>query len=189
MTLIEMVAYFREDRDMHRIKEIQSAHVYTSLPFNIIKGAVGLFMVELARKTIRESEQNQNLFTFLFESFRLLDTTQHSVSNFHLSFMIELSGFLGFLPGGDYIEEETIFDLEEGIFTTEVPNHTNYLNDAHSRLLGRFLHSAIWDSHIIKIDRSLRKSFLLELLRFYRLHIENFPEINAHQILEEVLEG
>jgi len=39
------------------------------------------------------------------------------------------------------------------------------------------------------MDRAIRKEILNKLLLFYRLHIENFQKINAHQILEEVLEG
>ena len=189
MTLVDLVAYFRDDRDLHRIKEIKVEQVYTSLPFDIVKGAVGLFMVELARKTIQESEENRKLFTFLFESFRLLDTTEKSVANLHLSFMIELSAFLGFLPGGDYVGETSIFDLKEGLFIDERPQHFHYLNKNQSELLNRFLNIAIWESHTIKIDRINRKELLNNLLLFYGLHIENFQKINAHQILEEVLEG
>ena len=188
MTLVDLVAYFRENKDLHRIKEIKVEHVYTSLPFDVVKGAVGLFMVELARKTIQESEENQKLFTFLFEAFRLLDTTENSVSNLHLSFMIELSVFLGFMPGGEYSTETPFFDLEEGIFVEEEPFHINHLNEKDSALLNQFLNTAIWESHTIKIDRASRKELLNNLLLFYRLHIADFQKINAHQILEEVLE-
>ena len=60
-------------------------------------------------------EENQALFDFLFESFRQLDSTEHSVANFHISFMLELTGFLGFMPGGSYSEETPCFDLAEGV--------------------------------------------------------------------------
>lgn len=188
MTLVELVAYFREDRDLHRIKEIKVDQVYASLPFDIVKSAVGLFMIELARKTIRESEENPKLFTFLFETFRLLDATEKPVSNLHISFMIELSAFLGFLPEGKYVDEKSFFDLEEGVFVEEAPAHFHWLNHSQSALLNRFLNTEIWESHSIKIDKASRKELLNNLLLFYRLHIENFQKINAHQILEEVLE-
>ena len=188
MTLVEIVAYFREDKDLHRIKEIKIDHVYTSIPFDIVKGAVGLFMIELARKSIQESEENRKLFTFLYESFRLLDTTENSVANLHLSFMIELSGYLGFIPGGEFNDEFAIFDLEEGVFVKEIPHHFHYLNKKTGELLHHFLKTAIWESHAIKMDRASRKELLDNLLLFYGLHIENFQKINAHQILEEILE-
>jgi DNA repair protein RecO (recombination protein O) len=189
MTLVDLVTYFREDKDLHRIKEIKIDHVYSSLPFDIVKGAVGLFMVELARKTIQESEENRKLFTFLFESFRLLDTTENPVSNFHLSFMVELSAFLGFMPGGEHVGEKSVFDMEEGVFVDETPMHVHFLNEIQSAFLNQFLNTAIWESHTIKIDRQNRKELLNNLLIFYKLHLENFQKINAHEILEEVLEG
>ena len=189
MTLVDLVAYFREDKELHRIKEIKAEHVYTSLPFDFVRGAVGLFMVELARKSILESEENRKLFTFLFESFRLLDTTKNAFSSFHLSFMIELSAFLGFLPGGEHIDKKSVFDLEEGIFVEETPHHLYYMDKNLSALLNQLLNTSILQSHTIKIERANRKQLLNNLLLFYGLHIENFQKINAHQILEEVLEG
>ena len=64
MTLVEMVVYHRDDKSMTRIKEIKAAHIYHSIPFDIRKGAIGMFMIEVARKTIRESEENRALFQF-----------------------------------------------------------------------------------------------------------------------------
>ena len=189
MNLVDMVAYFREEKDLHRIKEIKVDQVFTSIPFDLVKGAVGLFMVEVARKTIRESEENRKLFTFLFETFRLLDTTDYPVSNLHLSFMVELSAFLGFMPGGEYMDNQSFFDLEEGVFVEQAPSHVHFLDNTFSALLHQFLNTAIWESHTIKIDRASRKALLNYLLLFYKLHIENFQKINAHEILEEVLEG
>ncbi len=189
MTLVDLVAYFRDDKDLHRIKEIKVDLVYSSIPFDIVKGAVGLFMIELARKTIQESEENKKLFTFLYETFRLLDTTQNPVYNLHLSFMIELSAFLGFLPGGEYVDETSFFDLEEGIFVDEEPHHFHYLDKKQSNLLNQFLNTVIWESYTIKMDRLSRKELLNKLLLFYGLHVENFQKINAHEILEVVLEG
>ena len=66
MTLVDMVAYHRDNKELNRIKEIKAAYVYRSIPFDIVKGAVGLFMIELARKTIKEAEENPGLFNFLF---------------------------------------------------------------------------------------------------------------------------
>jgi hypothetical protein len=37
------------------------------------------------------------------------------------------------------------------------------------------------------MGRDIRKELLRQLIIFYRLHIENFPDLKSHQILEEVL--
>ena len=188
MTLVDMVAYHREDKNLTRIKEIKAAYVYHSIPFDVVKGAVGLFMVELARKAIQESEQNKLLFNFLYGSFQQLDATKHTVSNFHIAFMIELTAFLGFLPGGEYTKETPGFDLAEGVFSIRNEAGHHSLDDGQSKLLDTFLKTPMGQSHTIKLNRTERKSFLNQMINFYRLHVENFDSLNAHKILEEVME-
>ena len=89
MSLVDMVAYHRDDKDLNRIKEIKAAYLYQNLPFNMVKSAVGQFMAELAQKTLHEPEQNQTLFDFLFHAFQSLDESTDPVGNYHLQFMLQ----------------------------------------------------------------------------------------------------
>ena len=68
MSLVDLVVYHRDDKDMTRIKEIKAAHVYQSLPFEIAKSSVGQFMLELTRKAVREPEENLPMFKFVYEN-------------------------------------------------------------------------------------------------------------------------
>jgi len=189
MSLVEMVAYHREDKDLTRIKEIKPAVVYQSIPFDIKKGAIGLFVAEGARKTIRESETNPGLFDFLFQFFQYLDETEQGVANLHLYFLLNLSLHLGFIPGGECDSEYPFFDMQEGVFVKAVPNHNYYMEEEQSAQLYQLLQGAIGYCHTIPLRRAERKALLNQLLDYYRLHLESFPTINAHLILEEVLEG
>lgn len=187
MSLIDIVAYFREGRDLNRIKELHAAYVYQQLPFDIHRGAVGLFITELIQKTIREREEHQALFDFLLDTYQYLDTTPHPVANFHLHFMLELSTFLGFMPGGIADEQTPYFDLKEGYFTEDIGDHPHFLNKALAQHLSGLLQCTIRDCHTVKIPKQERKQLLEELINYYKHHIENFPNINAHLILAEVL--
>lgn len=187
MSLVDLVAYEREDRDLHRIKEIKAARVYQAIPFELFKGTVGLFMVEVAQKTIRETEENRELFQFLFDTFCYLDQTKHRIHNLHLHFLLELSVFLGFIPGGDYEEETPLFDLKEGVFVSNIPNHQHYLDEDNSFLLYQLLQSSRENCHQVSCRSENRRLLLNQLLEFYRLHIENLPSINSHQILQQVI--
>ena len=93
------------------------------------------------------------------------------------------------MPGGKYSPQTPFFDLKEGYFVEELNDHIYFLKEEQAKLLHEFIQSDITSCHLIKIDRQERKALLRELITFYRLHIESFPTINAHQILEEVLEG
>ncbi|MBK7869813.1 MAG: DNA repair protein RecO [Saprospiraceae bacterium] len=187
MSLVDMVAYAREDRELNHIKEIKAAHVYQSVPFDVRKGAIALFMAEVIRKTIRESEENSELFEFLFHIFQYLDETKLAVNNLHLYFLLELSAFLGFLPGGECCEATPFFDLQEGIFTNIRPEHRHYLDEELSAALMAFLQSNPEACHEVSISTAQRRTLLKYLLDYYRLHIDYLPDIHAHEILQEVL--
>lgn len=186
MSLLEIVAYERDGRDLNRLKEIRPAHYYQSIPFVVKKGAVGLFMTEIIRKAIREKEENRPLFNFLSERFIGLDDTTSSIANYHLCFLLELSAFLGFQPYGTYSATHPIFDLQEGAFIESVPEHTNFIIDEEAKALSDLLLLNAPQSHTCVLERELRQRLLSTIIRFYQFHLEGMGEIHAHQILKEV---
>lgn len=187
MTLVEMVAYYKNEKSLSRIKEIKAAHTFNNIPFDISRGAIGLLMVELTRKTIRESEEQPQLFNFLFDSFQFLDLTDQSVANIHLQFMVDLSTFLGFRPLiNPGIDGKAYFDMKEGVFVAELPDHIYFMNQDYSAIMKQFLNSTIQDCASVKMNRTSRNEFLEQLILFYRLQLDNFPGLNAHSILKEI---
>ena len=186
MSLLDMVVYHRDDKNLARTKEIKAAHIYNAVPFNIKKSSVGLFMAEIIQKTLTDPEENKPLFEFIFNAFIFLDQTEENVANLHLSFMIYLMPYLGFMPGGEYSEATPFFDLKEGHFTGSPENVTLYIKDPLSAYLGQLMKLPFHESHQLKISKTDRKLLLNDLLKFYRLHIENFGDIQSHIILEAV---
>ena len=62
MSLVDIVAYGREDKSLNRIKEIKSAYVYQTLPYDVRKTAIGMFILELARKTFGRRKKIEPCF-------------------------------------------------------------------------------------------------------------------------------
>ncbi|MBR9919807.1 MAG: DNA repair protein RecO [Bacteroidetes bacterium] len=188
MSLVDLVAYFREDRQkLNRIKEIRPAVTYQSIPFDLIKGTVGMFMIEVARKSIMEEESNTKLFEFLFTAFKDLDDTKNSVANYHLGFLLELTAYLGFMPAGDPDNDGAYFDLREGSFEPQKPEYPEFMEEKQGLKFYELLAGGYKNSHAVKLDRLERRQMLRKIIDYYRLHIEHFPEIKSMQILEEVL--
>lgn len=183
-TLVDMVVYYRENKSMNRIKEIKASQIYQAIPFDLMKGTISLFMIELAQKTIKEEESNPDLFSFLFSQFTTLDQLEIINPNFHLYFMLNLSGYLGFFPGGNWSEVTPWLNMKAGKFTQEEPLHQYALNKNLSRLVGLLIKRAP-----VKITRLDRQKIVQKLIDYYRIHIENFNGLNTHAILKEVLEG
>ncbi|MCF8244667.1 MAG: DNA repair protein RecO [Saprospiraceae bacterium] len=189
MTAVDLVAYHREDQDLTRLKEIRPHHVFQSIPFDIRRSSVGLFMVEVARNTVHGHEANEALFDFLLRNFVFLDETTHPIANLHLHFMIHLTEFMGFLPSGDFEQDSHFFDLQEGVFIHEKPMHNYWLAEVASAKFYQLLMLSMDRCHEVPFEREERRSFLKNLLLYYRLHIDNFPTVHSHEVLEEVLGG
>ena len=75
LTLLDMVVYYKEGRDLHRISEMKNAFIFTAIPFEVVKRSIGIFMVEIMSKSIREEESNPDQFEFLWNAVQLLDQT------------------------------------------------------------------------------------------------------------------
>lgn len=187
MTPVELVAYHRDDQDLTRLKEVRPHHVFQTIPFDVRRSAVGLFMVEVARNTVQGHEANPALFDFLLQHFVFLDETTMPIANLHLHFMLHVTEFLGFLPGGDFGDETPYFDLQEGSFVPEKPFHHHWLPELASAKFYQLLVLPKERCHEVPFEREERRAFLKNLLLFYRLHIENFPPVHSHEVLEEVL--
>ena len=187
MSIIDLVAYDRSDKALNRVKEVKTGFIYQSIPFDVIKGAIGLFMIEVARKTIREEEPNEKLFSYLCQSFQWLDQQVGAIGNFHLFFLCGLSQYLGFFPDGIHSSGTPFFDLQEGTFVSDQPRHPHFLREEHSEIIGRVLRSSASDCCAITMSREDRQILLRGMLDFYRLHLDAFPEIQAYRVLETVM--
>ena len=186
MTLLDLVVYNRKDRDLNRTKEIKPDLLYRSIPFDVRKRAIGTFMTELLRKTIREAEPHSELFNFLRNSFLFLDETPHNPANLHLHFMVELSYYLGFMPGGAYSDDMPYFDLRGGIFTPDEPDQIYCIHPEGAAILSQFMTKSIPETHTIECSNEIRQGLLDKLILFYRYHVENMQELNAHLVLREI---
>ncbi len=183
-TLVDMVAYFRDNKPMNRIKEIKAAQIYESIPFDLMKGTISLFMVELAQKTIKEEEGNAALFNFLFNRFATLDKLAQINPNYHLYFMLDLSRYLGFYPGGTWSLDTPWLNMRDGKFVKEEPLHQYALSRDLSEKVGLLM-----KKEAVKMARIDRQKIVQKLIDYYRIHVENFNGLNTHEILREVLEG
>lgn len=185
MNWVELVAYVKDPAGLNRVKEAQLLFHYSAISYEIPKSSIGLFMTEVVQKTIKENEANQDLYEFLYRAYRVLDESSYPISNFHIVFLLQLTQYLGFLPNSRYSEETPYFHLLSGTFVQEAhPMYT--LSPPMSDHISQFLDLDFHGAHTIMLSKEMRKKILNDILVFYRLHLEKFPEINTHRILAEV---
>lgn len=168
LTLVELVAYHKDQADLTRIKEVRCLYQYQHLPVDIRKSTVAMFLNEIINKTIKEESHSEEVFEFLMTSFIALDQITAGVENFHIIFLIKLSRFLGF---GAQSKNEWVggrFATPETETLLEILVKAEYIDT-------------------VQIANAQRKELLELVLQFYSDHVESFGELKSLPVLREVL--
>jgi DNA repair protein RecO (recombination protein O) len=187
MRIVELVSYFRESaQGPNRLKEIRPDQVFSTIPFDVKRGSVALFMAEICRKCIQNADEQRELFQYLCDTLTFLDTTPHPVANIHLHFLMQLSACLGFFPIPDESRTNVFLDFQEGSYIDAPPLHSHYLGSVQTAQLVYLWKMPLEFCHEIKLDPGERKNLLEKLLHLYRLHIPGFGEVHTTQVLETV---
>lgn len=171
--------------DLHRLKDVESGIVLRTLPYDVKKSTIALFMAEVLYRLIAESEPNQSLFDFVWGSIEALDTIDEGVANFHLWFLSNISRFLGFAPGNEYVQG-AFFDMREGLYTTIQPLHDKFFSREQSRLFTDMLECDVLCLGEIGLNRAQRVDMLSALVEYYKVHLESIKKVQSIHILQEV---
>ena len=185
MFLVDIMALESSHTQIDRVKEATLARPLQSIPFDVRKSTVALFMAELLYKIVREVEPDSPLFEYVYNSVVALDEMEEGVFNFHLWFMVGLSRFLGFFPADEY-REGAVFDIENGSFTTTPPRSGLFFNADNSRLLATLMDISPVELGNVKLSRVQRKDFIESLLAHFGYHLDNIPNLQSLRILSEV---
>ncbi len=173
------------NRQMDRFREVRAAYALQNIPFDVRKSTMALFMAEVLYRLIRESEPNEVLFDFVWESVAALDAIDEGVANFHLWFLAQLSRLLGFLPGNEY-SRDAWFDIREGLYVASQPAHTMFMSQANTRLLNDMLECDVRYLGEIGLNRDERTGFLNAMLVYFGYHLDAIAAVQSIRVLKEV---
>jgi DNA repair protein RecO (recombination protein O) len=173
LSVIHLVVYHKENTEINRISEIRSGHPLISMRIERNKMVIAFFLSEIIAKAVKEAGPDEGLYYFLKESITTLESASGNFLNFHLTFLIRLSSYLGFYPS----TEEHLFEF--------TPAHS--FTEEEKTIVIKFIH-AQYDEKI-DLRNTLRRKILNLLLHFYASHIEGWGTVNSVKILEEVLTG
>ncbi len=190
MTPVDIISYWKEDPDaLQRLKECRAEPILTSIPFELTKGTVALFMAEVLRKCIQPGATQPDLFDFLKKTVEFLDATQHPVAHIHLHFLANLTDFLGFQPQLPAGPASSFFDLKEGKHCPFQPLHGYFLAPEQTQQLAALLELPIEQAHTLRWTPAERKNLLQKLIQYYQLHLTGFGEIKTPDVLEMVFKS
>ena len=185
--LVDLVVYHKPNGNIQRVNELRPSPVFSSIPYDITKRTIVLFLNEVLYKSIRQQMAEQQLFEFIFSALCWFDACEDGNVNFHLSFLLKLSRFLGFAPNCTMESDQLYFDLQEGAFKSRLPVHPHFLNKAEALVFISLYTLPFEKINEIKTENRTRRFVLDKVLVYYTLHTASFGEILSHQVLEEVL--
>ena len=187
--ILDLVVYHNELKHLNRIKEFRWHYLYQHIFSDVPKNAVALFMIELLTKCLKQPEANPELFEFCEDAFIHLDESKGSVmANFPLFFALHLPVFFGFRISDEYSGENSIVDLQEGMFVEERPNHLHFLEGKQAEITSDLLKMMRPEElGQLKLNHDFRRELLFAYEPYYRLHIQDFGTMKTLPVLREVL--
>lgn len=175
LSLLDLVVYDKEGAPINRISETKLLYAFQRIPFDFYRSGVAMFMGEVLGKAIYENYQNEGLFDFVLASVTYLDQENINLSVFPLSFLLQLSVFLGFSAANS---QEFYEQLVQGL--GEIPH-----SKEEEMYLDQMLASSF--SNNLKVPASVRRKLMDHLLLFYKLHMDTFSEIRSLKILSQMM--
>ena len=191
-TILNMEVYHNSFRQINRIKEYQRAVINDNIFTNVIKNGVALFMVELLSKCLKEPDPNEDLFGFVEDNLLYLNECSSPVmANFPVFFALHLSNFFGFFPGHTTPaghNDQLFFDMQEGIFTNQLPTHNFYVDHSAALFLEEIA-KAMQPSELseIRANAATRRRILEALENYYMLHVQDFVKLKTLPVLRELM--
>ncbi|RNL51434.1 DNA repair protein RecO [Pedobacter jejuensis] len=185
--LLDMVVYHKVNTDIQRVSEVRQTPVFKSIPYDVIKTSIVIFLNEVLYKSIRQQSADESLFDYIFNSVAWFDESEDLNPNFHLSFLLKLTRFLGFSPNEIRRTDQIYFDLQEGEYVSRVPIHAQYLHLEDALIFVSLFNTPLEKIADIKMTNKQRRFLLDKILVFYTLHTASFGEVQSHKILEILL--
>jgi DNA repair protein RecO (recombination protein O) len=176
LTALDMVVYHKTHNPdgLNRISEYKPTYNFSSIPFDIKKSTMALFVTELLSKVLREEEHHGAVFEFLFQFIQTLDHKAEDFETLHIYLMIQLTHYIGF---GIHSQEQ--LTITNGTYGVE---NNDQIADEVLKLSQKKL------SDPMPLTNSLRRATLQYMVDYYILHIEGFDKMHSMQVLAQIFQ-
>ena len=154
-TILDMVLYVKETRDIQRISEFKSHFPLHQIHQDLIKSSITLFLTEVLSKLLQsEQSPNPDLYVFAENSIRSFDQLNEGVENFHLQFLLKMGPFLGYAID----DIDTLFSSTDKL----VPSNENH------EIMDAMMKESY--GYVVKMNRESRNAMLDTILEYYQHH-------------------
>lgn len=183
LSILEVHANFASKKGLVIPKEVKVVVPLLQMQASMVKRSVAFFLSEILHKSMLEASPDENAFDFMQSAIEYLNYSQHSISSFHIVFLLKFTRFLGFQP---MITKGQYFDLYDGAFSNNVSPGAIYFDDGIKEVF-KFCFGANFDEWTVIQLSVENRNFLIDfILKYYQAHIPGMGQIKSHHILEEI---
>jgi len=183
--LLDCVIDFKANRNVQVLKEHKINPPLINITSNIGKSTIAMFIAEILFKCLREESADEQLFSFVSTSIKVLNEMEKGVGLFHLAFLIKLSRYLGFGPD-ENLSGYNYYDLKTGRGLLAKPPHDFGLQiDLYKKLIDIYK-VGFNELEAINITFHEREQLLQAIIQLYEIHAINFNTLKSFSVLKEV---
>ena len=177
---------YREKASLQTLHSITLATPFVSIPLDMGKSSVAMFLAEFLSYVLREEGRNDHLFQFIEQSLMLFDAMESDYANFHLCFMMKMTLFLGISPNVDSYAPGRWFDLRSSCFEQVRPSHSDVISPEMASRFMLLMRMNFENMRAYQFNHRERSECLRHIITYYRLHIPSMPEMKSLDILQEM---
>lgn len=170
LTLLDLVVYHRKEADINRLSEFKIGDTYRTIPFDVRKMTMAIFLSEFLSRVLKEEEEQAEQFDFLYHSLLVLDELGHGYENFHLQLIIKFSRYLGH---GLSSARELLSQGDMQSSESKVDTFVNQLINAN------------YDEHVDATGK-IRSETLRLLMGYFGSQYDHWPEMKSLKVLAQI---
>lgn len=186
LSMLTFNAPYREKGGLSRLADVQPYSLYSTIPYDVVKSAIALYLAEMLSNILYEEGDNEPLFAYLDYAFNWFDNAESGYSDFHILFLLHLTRYLGISPNVEMPASNSYFDLLAGCLVGERPLHPQFLSPEDTRNFIALMELDFDSLSTVTLNRRARGEYLTLLQNYYHLHIPGFSEPRSAEVLREL---
>ena len=151
--------------ELWSLRGLHARDALSGIRGNLHKNTMTMFLSEVLFRTLRDGAVEDGLYEWCIGSILTLNALEADYSNFHVRFLLEFAGALGFRP--------TFQDIVP--FTSE-----------HAIEMRQMLQSSFSEAMLVPLSGSVRNSLCESVLRYLEYHTDQAIRIKSLAVLREL---
>lgn len=189
LNLVELDIYYNPNKPLHRIKELKVTPLLHDMHSDPIKIMVVCFMAETVVKSIKEEEENEALFQFLYASIMHLEESKNNtLGSFPAFFLLKLASHLGHEIDFSLLDTHKQLDLFSGHLVRDMAQNKNQvINEKDTKIIQLLLTQKFEVIKEQNWNKPQRINTLNQSVKYFEQVVLDGPKIKSLSILKQVL--